>query len=514
MLQRTTFRHSGEKLYLRKFCLIIISLVLVSINVQSQNGWTNITNMPTPRLCASASVVDGKIYVIGGWDANINELANNEMYDPLTGSWEIKEPLPTPRGCLLTAVVNDSIYAIGGGYSSYKLKVEVYNPATNTWTQKNDMPSGRIGQNAAVIDGIIYVEGGNYNGRECWAYNPSTDTWTQKQSIPAPGGGNSSLTVYNGLIYAIGGSTYSPWNALPYVFAYNPQTDTWTQKQSMSTARFGLQTYLVYGKIYAVGGGQYDNHAIAYVQEYNPVTNTWAERPPMPKALIWFAGAFAYDTVYVIGGIQNGWTTVESKVWAIPSYAIPVELTSFTVTADGKEVMLNWSTATELNNYGFEVQRKFGANDFVTVGSVKGHGTTTSVNNYTYVDKLIDGGKYFYRLKQIDFNGTFEYSNEIEVEVRVLDNFTLEQNYPNPFNPTTKISWQSPVSSLPDGKAGWQVLKVFDVLGNEVATLVDEEMEAGYHSIDFDASDLPSGVYFYRIQAGNFVDTKKLILLR
>ena len=126
---------------------------------------------------------------------------------------------------------------------------------------------------------------------------------------------------------------------------------------------------------------------------------------------------------------------------SVMNVIVPVELTSFTASANGKEVTLNWSTATELNNQGFEVQRKFGQNDFVTIGSVKGHGTTTSPNQYSYVDKLVDAGKYFYRLKQIDFGGTFEYSNEIEVEVRVLDKFTLEQNYPNPFNPTTTIGY-------------------------------------------------------------------------
>jgi len=196
---------------------------------------------------------------------------------------------------------------------------------------------------------------------------------------------------------------------------------------------------------------------------------------------------------------------------------VPVEFTSFSASANGKEVTLSWSTATEVNNQGFEVQRKFGSNDFVTIGSIKGHGTTTSPNNYSYVDKLVDPGKYFYRLKQIDFGGTFEYSNEIEVEVRSVDKYTLEQNYPNPFNPTTRISWQSPVSSR-------QVLKVFDVLGNEVATLVNEEKEAGNYEIEFNAEKLSSGVssrggyasgvYFYQLRAGNFTDTKKMILLR
>ena len=195
-------------------------------------------------------------------------------------------------------------------------------------------------------------------------------------------------------------------------------------------------------------------------------------------------------------------------VWGRPlSEMVPVELTSFTASANGKEVTLSWSTATELNNQGFEVQRKFGSNDIATIGSVKGHGTTTSPNNYNYVDKLTDAGKYFYRLKQIDYGGTFEYSNEIEVEVIVLDKFTLEHNYPNPFNPSTKISWQSPVGSQ-------QTLTVFDVLGNVVAILMNEFKLAGSYEVEFDGSNLASGIYFYQLRVGNFIDTKKMILLR
>jgi hypothetical protein len=201
---------------------------------------------------------------------------------------------------------------------------------------------------------------------------------------------------------------------------------------------------------------------------------------------------------------------------------VPVELTSFTASTNGKEVTLNWSTATELNNLCFEVQRKFGSNDFVTVGSVKGQGTTTSPNNYTYVEKLIDPGKYFYRLKQIDFDGTFEYSDVVEVEVRLLDKFTLEQNYPNPFNPSTKIKFSVPELSF-------ITIKIYDVLGSEVATLLNEEKQVGNYELSWNAGNLPSGVYFYQLkatpsdgQAGSpstgsgqgFVETKKMILLK
>ncbi len=186
---------------------------------------------------------------------------------------------------------------------------------------------------------------------------------------------------------------------------------------------------------------------------------------------------------------------------------VPVELTSFTATANGKEVTLNWSTATELNNQGFEVQRKFGSNEFVTVGSVKGYGTTTSPNNYTYIDKLLTSGKYFYRLKQIDFGGKYEYSQIVEVNWSPFTTYKLEQNYPNPFNPTTTIGFGIP-------EKGNVRLSVLNILGEEIKVLLNVEKEAGYHSIDFDASSIPSGVYFYQLRAGSFAETRKMVLLR
>ena len=186
---------------------------------------------------------------------------------------------------------------------------------------------------------------------------------------------------------------------------------------------------------------------------------------------------------------------------------VPVELKSFTATANGKEVTLNWSTATELNNQGFEVQRKFGSNDFVTIGSVKGHGTTTSLNSYTYTDKLADAGKYFYRLKQIDYGGKYEYSEVVEVNWSPFTTYKLEQNYPNPFNPTTTIGF-----GIPE-KANVR-LSILNILGEEIRVLLNEEKESGHHSIEFNASDLPSGVYFYQLRTGSFVETKKMVLLR
>jgi hypothetical protein len=191
----------------------------------------------------------------------------------------------------------------------------------------------------------------------------------------------------------------------------------------------------------------------------------------------------------------------------IHTLGIPVELKAFAANTNGKEVILSWSTATELNNKAFEIQRKFGTNEFATVGSVKGNGTTTSPNHYRFVDKPTDAGKYSYRLKQIDFDGTYEYSQVVEVDWTPALTFNLAQNYPNPFNPTTTFKFG--ITEKVNVK-----LSVLNLLGEEINVLVNEQKDAGSYSMVFNAANLPSGVYYYRLQAGNFVDTKKMLLLK
>ena len=190
---------------------------------------------------------------------------------------------------------------------------------------------------------------------------------------------------------------------------------------------------------------------------------------------------------------------------------VPVELTSFTGTVNNNEVVLNWATATETNNSGFEVERKEN-NSYEVVGFVYGQGTTTEVSNYSFVDAKVEPGTYFYRLKQIDLDGTYEYSNEVEVNVSTPSKFALDQNYPNPFNPTTLIKYSLAV----DSKVS---MKVFNVIGQEVAELLNGSFAAGGHEVHFDASSLNSGVYFYRINASgingkSYSSVKKMILTK
>jgi hypothetical protein len=222
-------------------------------------------------------------------------------------------------------------------------------------------------------------------------------------------------------------------------------------------------------------------------------------------------GNTVYFSTTILGGDQSD---PHSFLYALATHSdttIDVELISFLASLDNKKVNLIWSTATETNNKGFFIERKFENSHWEQIGFVEGFGTTTEIKNYRFTDNLelySYNGIISYRLKQVDYDGKYKYSHEVKIEADLIPyEFLLYQNYPNPFNPTTKITWQSPVGSM-------QTLKIYDVLGNEVATLVNEEKSAGYYEVAFDGSSLPSGIYFYRLTAGEFVQTKKMMLMK
>lgn len=189
-------------------------------------------------------------------------------------------------------------------------------------------------------------------------------------------------------------------------------------------------------------------------------------------------------------------------------FPLPVELTSFSSSVYENNVRLNWITSSELNNSGFDLERSNLNTQWSVVKFIKGHGNSNSPQSYSYTDKNLSPGKYNYRLKQIDFNGNFEYYNLLnEVEIGFPEKFSLSQNYPNPFNPSTVISYNL--------KAGSNVsLKVYDLKGMEVTSLISEYKEAGSYEIKFDGSNLSSGVYFYKLVAGNFSEIKRMTLVK
>lgn len=191
-----------------------------------------------------------------------------------------------------------------------------------------------------------------------------------------------------------------------------------------------------------------------------------------------------------------------------PTGQVPVELVSFNASVDKNIVDLRWITVTELNNKGFEVQRRTNNSSYETIAFVQGKGTTTQVNGYTYSDVVNETGTYFYRLRQVDFDGTYEYSNEVMVNVLALPGeYALAQNYPNPFNPSTSIEFVL-------AQAGSVNLSVFNLLGEKVAELVNEVKDSGNHTLTFNANELSSGTYIYRLSVNGNVISKKMTLVK
>lgn len=198
------------------------------------------------------------------------------------------------------------------------------------------------------------------------------------------------------------------------------------------------------------------------------------------------------------------------KTWK--DCAGPVELSAFTYSVSNKDVTLNWITSSELNNSGFDIERSNGNNVWTKVGFVNGNGTISTPSSYAYTDKNLAPGTYNYRLKQIDFNGHFEYFNlSGEVNIGNPSSFSLKQNYPNPFNPSTKIDFEIPA-------LGEVTLNVYDVNGKLVSNLINGYRPAGYYSTEFNAANLPSGVYYYKLEfnsgAQSFNKVLKMSLIK
>ncbi len=322
-----------------------------------------------------------------------------------------------------------------------------------------------------------------------------------------------------------------------YYFWYDSKNLVWTQKQKITapirnTADYFSNSLSLYDNSLIIGGFAEDedvnenntitNSGSAYIYNYNSSTKNWDFQQKVTasdrEANANFGKSVAiYSTTSIVGAYMKD---VSSLGDAGKSYMFeyidptPVELTSFTANINENTVELNWSTATEVNNYGFEVQRlqddKISKlQDWETIGFVEGHGNSNSPKDYSFTDNLnLDLNLNLkYRLKQIDIDGQFEYSDIVEVKVELPTNYKLSQNYPNPFNPSTTISFAIP------NQANVKLV-VYNSLGEEVAELLNKEIDAGFQNINFDATNLSSGLYFYRITAGNFVAVKKMLLLK
>ena len=314
-----------------------------------------------------------------------------------------------------------------------------------------------------------------------------------------------------GNVYMEGGDTwyFDPQTVLQPMFNISPLSDGTSDLYGV----VGKDGTFTQGMSFNYAG---ENSFMDHIDPITPAFTIFSNFSPIYNCAVAYNSGY-YKTIgasFEFGGLTDGIspstkTELMNKILEFFEVIVPVELISFTIQAAEENILLNWSTATELNNSGFDVERSQDGKEFLKLGFVEGHGTTTQQQYYTFVDKNITATtKYFYRLKQLDNDGTFKYSETIEVDYLGLpDNFSLSQNYPNPFNISTVIRYSIPEEKL-------VTIKIYNALGEEVRTLTNEMKQPGRYTINFDATSLSSGLYFYRLVAGQFVETKKMLLLK
>ena len=301
---------------MKKSILLILVLAngIAPMSLATEDTWTTRSPMPTATSLHSASVVDGKIYVIGGTDNLLgwaDYWSTVLVYDPATDTWTKKADMPTGRARFSTSVVNGKIYAIGGSphRDAEVAAVEVYEPSTDTWTKKADMPRARNWHSSTVVNGKIYVIGGKIYPSATMVstveeYDPATDAWTRKTDMPTARGMHS-VGVVDGKIYVIGGITgdLGPWISTTEV--YDPATDTWTKKADMPTSKTAHSSSALNGKIYVIGGANNWGSCLSMVEVYDPATDTWAKGLDMPTARGCHSTSVVNGKIYAIGGTLN-----------------------------------------------------------------------------------------------------------------------------------------------------------------------------------------------------------------
>jgi hypothetical protein len=478
--------------------------------------WDSLFNAPEPFGRSIGGKIGDYVYIFGGQ-------ANNSMavaYNIPTNTWVASTICTDPAYNAAFCVTNTDLYKLSG--TGAVTTFEKFTPdgsGTGTWSVlaggSTDIMNA---QNTMAWDGgdNIYVHSSNYSTTSPASYlsrySISGNSWinlTPTTLIKRYAG----LQFFNGILYLIGGLVPIGGDQMACA-KYDPTTDTWSSIASLPEAvnfcKWSTTKVPSYIVLVGSGGGYTTYPSNPKIFYYDPVTDTWTYDSDTPEerglALGFFMPGLA--KLFFGGGNMGGSSSnYQTDCWDGDATFIPVELVSFSTFVTGNSVQLNWQTATETNNSGFAIERSRDNATFSQVGFVPGFGTTTEPKSYSYTDNLVQSGIYYYRLRQVDYDGSTEYSNTIEAEISNPQKFELVQNYPNPFNPSTTIKFTIPEKEFVS-------LKVYDVMGNEVSVLLNEEKEDGTHTIEFNASNLASGTYFYKLQAGNFIEIKKMLLLK
>ena len=391
-----------------------------------------------------------------------------------------------PRSCCTASEVDGVIYVIGGynvnpGLHSIGTSiVESYDLATGNWTTKSSMLTTRMLHCSCTVNGKIYAIGGYQRSHYdspidiVEEYDPLTDTWTTKTPMPTKRA-CFAVGVVNGKIYAIGGMTNN-YAELSKVEMYDPITDFWKTQAPMPTAKNYLSASVVNGKIYVIGGSVSVYGVLNKVEMYDPATNTWKKKTDMPTPRVCLSTSAINGKIYAIGGAWNNYPDYD-PLKTLEEYDPATDIWTSRANMPTPRVFL---TSSAVNGKIYIFGGSSIGNPFNVVSSVEVYSVpTTSVEST---------------------------STKMPIE------FTLYQNYPNPFNPETAIRFQIPQSSN-------VIINIYNILGEEICTLVNTRYDPGYHSVAWDGKDkfgnaVSSGVYLYQLKANGFSQTKKSNLLR
>ncbi|MBK8553219.1 MAG: T9SS type A sorting domain-containing protein [Ignavibacteria bacterium] len=449
-------------------------------------------------------------------------------------------PTEYPQQGRCVSINYDGTIAIAGGPEYSRLLFPgafwTFSRTGSVWSQLGDMKANPLPYFEEIFgyslslsaDGNTAVIGNNTGDTygKAIILTRSGAIWTYSAQIHGFGNGNSNIAQFFGhsvgissdatkVIIGAPGYTGNGKFIIGAAFVFRNQSGIWvyedvivgTQILGESVSISGDGNIAMFGGNFG-GAFIFTSTAGVWSQEGNMLTGTGAIGNASQGASVALS---AYSCTAVMGG--PGDNSDNGAAWLFTcEFPLPVELNSFVSNVNGNKVFLNWTTSQETNNYGFDIERSnvTGQTSEVwkKIGFVNGHGTSSAWSNYEFTDRSLTSGKYNYRLKQIEYNGNFEYFNLTEeVVIGVPDKFELSQNYPNPFNPSTNLEFG--ISNLE-----FVSLKVYDAMGKEVATLVNEIKPAGRYEVTFDGSNLGSGVYFYKIKAGSFTAVKRMILIK
>lgn len=478
--------------------------------------WEVTTNSPSFFGRAVFGSIGDYMYIFSS--QNATSLA--QAYHIPTKTWVASTSVTAPGFNSSSCVANGKLYKMGGSGASTTF--EVFTPAgdgTGSWAVLTAGPSQVMGP-----EGSIVWDNGNYIYASAAStasppvgyfhrYNITTNTWEQMASPPF-GRRYAGMTCIGNFIYRIGGLGDAAGD-LTTNYKYDITNNTWSPiASSLEALNFTKWSVANDGeKLYLVGaGGGFSGYSIqTKVYMYNPATDAWSIESDLPATRGLAVGAFMPSVRKLFyGGGNDGTsgTAYQVHCWeGAGGPYIPVELTSFRYEAGTNGIILHWETASEVNNKMFRVEKSLDNTAWQTAGTVAGSGSTTERKQYSFTDAYPEAALMYYRLAQIDFDGTVNYSSVIQTDVLTPAALQLEQNYPNPFNPSTEIRYSI-------AESGMVTLRIYDVTGAVIATAVNEYKDAGSYVYTFNAAGLAGGTYWYEIQTNGTRMVKSMLLLK